>query len=152
MRCIKSFGICPCCRCRNGSWSRLRFSDCRQKRQNRRLGPLYAGSSQENGNPPEGRKFDLAGHRSHSRFYAAGLVHNGMVSGFHRALSCSASDRGRHVAKKKKRARNREILKNHKGGNLPEAYREIGRQTARLDGITHALAFLLIILMVFKPF
>jgi uncharacterized membrane protein len=44
------------------------------------------------------------------------------------------------------------ILGSHSGDDLPAAYVAVGKQAGKLEGVTHALAFLLILLMVFKPF
>lgn len=45
-----------------------------------------------------------------------------------------------------------DILDAHTGSDLPAAYREVSKRSARVEGVTHLLAFLLILLMVFKPF
>lgn len=45
-----------------------------------------------------------------------------------------------------------EILDAASGGELPDAYLKLSRSNAKLEGITHAAAFVLILLMVFKPF
>ncbi|RUS41933.1 DUF2269 family protein [Cohnella sp. AR92] len=43
-------------------------------------------------------------------------------------------------------------LEGVQGEELPEAYLVLGRQSAKLEGISHLAAFVLILLMVFKPF
>lgn len=45
-----------------------------------------------------------------------------------------------------------DILAQHAGQDLPDAYRAIGKQAGRLEAVTHLLAFLLIWLMYYKPF
>jgi len=45
-----------------------------------------------------------------------------------------------------------DILDRHTGEDLPEAYKAIGKQAGKLESITHLLAFLLILLMYYKPF
>jgi uncharacterized membrane protein len=45
-----------------------------------------------------------------------------------------------------------EILHNHKGDELPQEYKMIGKQSAKLEGIVHLMAVVLVVLMVFKPF
>jgi uncharacterized membrane protein len=45
-----------------------------------------------------------------------------------------------------------DILAAHTGDDLPASYVDVGKQAGRLEGITHGLAALLIILMYFKPF
>ncbi|MDF2718330.1 MAG: hypothetical protein K0R28_5255 [Paenibacillus sp.] len=45
-----------------------------------------------------------------------------------------------------------DILEQHSGEDLPQTYIEVGKKSAKLEGITHVLAFLLIALMYFKPF
>lgn len=45
-----------------------------------------------------------------------------------------------------------DILEAHRGEELPQAYRAASKQNAKIEGMTHVLAFLLILLMVFKPF
>jgi uncharacterized membrane protein len=45
-----------------------------------------------------------------------------------------------------------EILDKVKGEELPVAYKAISKQSAKLEGFVHLMAFVLIILMVFKPF
>lgn len=45
-----------------------------------------------------------------------------------------------------------EILNAASGDELPDAYGVISKSNAKLEGITHAAAFVLILLMVFKPF
>lgn len=45
-----------------------------------------------------------------------------------------------------------DMLEGHKGEDLPNAYHTVKKQAARVEGMTHLLAFLLILLMVFKPF
>ncbi|WP_161807544.1 DUF2269 family protein [Bacillus sp. FJAT-28004] len=44
------------------------------------------------------------------------------------------------------------ILENHKGEELPPEYKAITKQSAKIEGITHVFAFLLILLMVYQPF
>lgn len=45
-----------------------------------------------------------------------------------------------------------DILEKQTSEELPQEYISIGKQSAKLEGITHILALLLIIMMVFKPF
>ncbi|KIL41939.1 hypothetical protein SD70_03430 [Gordoniibacillus kamchatkensis] len=52
----------------------------------------------------------------------------------------------------KKMKEQADILANHTGEDLPASYTAIGKQAGKLEGITHLLAFLLIVLMYFKPF
>ncbi|WP_409271310.1 DUF2269 family protein [Neobacillus sp. SCS-31] len=52
----------------------------------------------------------------------------------------------------KKIKQQKQILEEHTGDGLPEAYLTIARQMDRLNQITHAAAIILIILMVAKPF
>ena len=52
----------------------------------------------------------------------------------------------------KKMREQADILKGHTGEDLPASYLAIGKKAGKLEGITHALAFLLILLMYFKPF
>ncbi|BCG57534.1 DUF2269 family protein [Paenibacillus sp. URB8-2] len=44
------------------------------------------------------------------------------------------------------------IVNAQKGENLPESYKQLSRLSAKWESVTHAAAFLLILLMVFKPF
>ncbi|MDQ6420120.1 DUF2269 family protein [Paenibacillus sp. LHD-117] len=48
--------------------------------------------------------------------------------------------------------RQADILDSHHGEELPAEYRAASKQNAKVEGMTHVLAFLLILLMVFKPF
>lgn len=43
------------------------------------------------------------------------------------------------------------VLDNHSADDIPAEYRVIGRKSLRWELVTHFLAFLLILLMVFKP-
>ncbi|TLS50824.1 DUF2269 family protein [Paenibacillus antri] len=52
----------------------------------------------------------------------------------------------------KKMKEQADILANHEGEVLPNAYLAVGKQAGRLESITHVIAFLLIGLMYFKPF
>lgn len=53
----------------------------------------------------------------------------------------------------RKMAEQADILRNYTGDELlPAPYIAIGKQAGKLEGITHALAFLLILFMYFKPF
>ncbi|UOF91039.1 DUF2269 domain-containing protein [Fodinisporobacter ferrooxydans] len=45
-----------------------------------------------------------------------------------------------------------DILAQHTGEGIPDSYIAIGKQAGKLERITHLLAFLLILLMYFKPF
>ncbi|MCC3375167.1 DUF2269 family protein [Cohnella sp. REN36] len=45
-----------------------------------------------------------------------------------------------------------ELLASAQGEQLPSEYKAIAAQSARLESVTHAIAFILILLMVFKPF
>lgn len=45
-----------------------------------------------------------------------------------------------------------DILATHTGEDLPASYIAVGKKAGKLEGITHVLAFLLILLMYFKPF
>ncbi|MDQ8734191.1 DUF2269 family protein [Paenibacillus sp. LHD-38] len=44
------------------------------------------------------------------------------------------------------------ILENHTGEELPPQYKAVSKQSAKIEGVTHLFAFLLIFLMVFQPF
>ncbi|WP_424766691.1 DUF2269 family protein [Paenibacillus sp. sgz302251] len=44
------------------------------------------------------------------------------------------------------------ILENHTGEELPPQYVEISKRSAKIEGITHVFAFLIIFLMMFQPF
>ncbi|WP_240374028.1 DUF2269 family protein [Bacillus piscicola] len=52
----------------------------------------------------------------------------------------------------KKMAKQMKILETHDGTELPEAYKQIGKQLAPFHSMTHIAAVVLIILMVLKPF
>lgn len=45
-----------------------------------------------------------------------------------------------------------QILQGHSAEELPQEYVILAKKSAKLDGITHLAAFVLILLMVFKPF
>jgi Predicted integral membrane protein (DUF2269). len=45
-----------------------------------------------------------------------------------------------------------EVLEGAVGEELPESYKALGKQSAKYEGISHLAAFVLILLMVFKPF
>ncbi len=45
-----------------------------------------------------------------------------------------------------------ELLENEQGEELPPAYLALSKQSAKLEGVAHLAAFVLIVLMVFKPF
>lgn len=45
-----------------------------------------------------------------------------------------------------------QILDRHPGEDLPKEYAEVGKKSAKLEGITHVIVFALIALMYFKPF
>jgi hypothetical protein len=42
-------------------------------------------------------------------------------------------------------------LENHQMEDIPAAYRAIGKKSLQWEFVTHFLAFMLILLMVFKP-
>lgn len=52
----------------------------------------------------------------------------------------------------KKLKQQADLLEGYAGEELPEAYHLVKKQSARVEGVTHLLAFLLILLMVLKPF
>ncbi|UOF91262.1 DUF2269 domain-containing protein [Fodinisporobacter ferrooxydans] len=52
----------------------------------------------------------------------------------------------------KKMREQADILAQHAGGGLPDSYIAVGKQAGKLERITHLLAFLLILLMYYKPF